>query len=803
MHLYRTTSIFNMYKQIKISLLFLIIVLGINTVSAQNTTTITGKIVETNNGGPIEFATVLVGNPIDQKPIVGTTTLQDGSFVLETNAIEFYIEVSFIGFTTKRFDNPKIANGKINLGIVAIAEDSQQLDEVVVEGEISQTVFKLDKRVFNVGADLSSTGASALEVLNNVPSVNVNIEGQISLRGSQGVQMLINGKPSVIANEQGNALGTLTADMIERIEVITNPSAKYDAEGTSGIINIVLKKEEKKGLNGAVTLNTGTPNNHSLGLSLNRRTEKFNLFSQLGFGRRTFPSDEETENRNLVDDTYISSFGQSDKNETFFNLILGTDYHINDLNIITLSGNFAYEWEKENADAIFNTYDATNSLTNAFSRKELTEATNPKYSYELQYKKDFEGNEEQSLLLSATGNLFAKDQSSNFTNTTTVGNEDDMLQQSRTDFSQAEYTFKADYTHPWAEKFTLETGAQYQINDVENDFAISNFDGTNFIEDPDLTNVFEWTQKVLGVYGTTAYEGARWGLKIGLRFEDTDVATLLRTTNVSNDKNYNNLFPSGHTSYKINDDLSLQAGYSKRIFRPRLWDLNPFYNIRNNFSISTGNANLQPEFTDSYEITSIYKLGKVSMNLGVFFRHTEDVVERIVEFQDNVSISRPENVGINNTTGIEFNAKYIPANWLSFTNDFNYSYFSREGDFEGSSFDFKGDQWSTRLTSKFKLPADIDLEFIGNYRSGYRTLQQEITENLFMDFGARKKILKGKAIVNLSIRDVFASRIRESITSQPEFYLRDFSQQGRFVTLGISFGFGKGEAMEFSGQKHF
>ena len=177
---------------------------------------------------------------------------------------------------------------------------------------------------------------------------------------------------------------------------------------------------------------------------------------------------------------------------------------------------------------------------------------------------------------------------------------------------------------------------------------------------------------------------------------------------------------------------------------------------------------MQAEFTDSYEVTSIYKIGKVSMNLGVFFRHTEDVVERIVAFEDNVSISRPENVGINNTTGIEFNAKYIPANWLSFTNDFNYSHFTREGDFEGNSFDFKGDQWSTRLTSKFKLPADIDLEFIGNYRSGYRTLQQEITENIFMDFGARKKIFKGKAIVNLSVRDVFASRISESINSQPE-----------------------------------
>tara|TARA_R110000751_G_scaffold645_5_gene2247 strand:+ start:1703 stop:4039 length:2337 start_codon:yes stop_codon:yes gene_type:complete len=773
------------------------------TALAQNTITITGKIIETKNGEPIEFATVLVGDPINQKPIVGTTTLQDGSFVLETTASDFYIEVSFIGFTTQRFDNTTITNNKIELGTVSISEDSQQLDEVVVEGEISQTVFKLDKRVFNVGADLSSTGASALEVLNNVPSVNVNIEGAVSLRGSQGVQMLINGKPSVIANEQGNALGTLTADMIERIEVITNPSAKYDAEGTSGIINIVLKKEEKKGLNGAVTLNTGVPNNHSLGLSLNRRTEKFNLFSQVGFGRRTFPSDEETENRNLEDGTYISSFGENDKNETFFNLILGTDYHINELNIITLSGNFAYEWEKENADAIFSTFDASNSLTDAFRRQELTEATNPKYSYELQYKKDFEGNEEQSLLLSATGNLFAKDQTSNFTNTTTFGNEDDMLQNSRTDFSQAEYTFKADYTHPWSEKFTLETGAQYQINDVENDFAISNYDGTNFIEDPNLTNIFEWTQKVLGIYGTTAYEGDKWGLKVGLRFEDTDVATLLRNTNVANDNKYNNLFPSGHTSYKINDDLSLQAGYSKRIFRPRLWDLNPFFNIRNNFSISTGNADLQAEFTDSFEVTSIYKIGKMSMNLGVFYRHTEDVVERIVEFEDNVSISRPENVGTSNTTGIEFNAKYIPANWVSFTNDFNYSHFAREGNFEGSSFDFTGDQWSTRLTGKFKLPADIDIELIGNYRSNYRTLQQEVSENLFMDFGARKKILKGKAIVNLSVRDVFASRISESITTQPTYYLRDYSKRGRFITLGISFGFGKGEAMEFSGQKHF
>lgn len=777
---------------------------GMQQVSAQNgNIIITGKVVDQANGTPIEFATVLVGDPISDKPIAGTTTIEDGSFTLETNATDFYIEISFIGYTTKRIDNAKAEGGRIDLGRVVLGENARQLNEVVVEGEISQTVFKLDKRVFNVGADLSSTGASALEVLNNVPSVNVNIEGEISLRGSSGVQMLINGKPSVIANEQGNALGILTADMIERIEVITNPSAKYDAEGTSGIINIVLKKEEKRGMNGAVTLNTGVPNNHSVGLSLNRRTEKFNLFSQLGFGRRTFPSDDETENRNLDENTAINSIGERDKNETFFNLILGTDYHINEYNVFTLSGNFAYEWEKENSDAVFSTYDPGNTITDAFKRRELTKATNPKYSYELQYKKDFEGHEDRSLLISATGNLFAKDQSSDFMNTTTVGDGEDEQQNTRTDFSQADYTFKVDYTHPWAEKYTLETGAQYQINDVENDYAVSDFNGVDFEENPDLTNVFEWTQKVLGIYTTAAYEDDTWGLKLGVRFEDTDVNTLLQTNNAEDDKRYNNFFPSGHTSYKINDDLSLQAGYSKRIFRPRMWDLNPFFNIRNNYNIRTGNPDLQPEYTDSYEITSIYKVGKVSMNLGVYYRHTEDVVERVVVFEDNVSVSQPQNIGTNNTTGIEFNAKYIPAKWISFTNDFNFGHFERAGSFEGTSFDFTGEQWSTRLIGKIKLPADIDIELTGNYISGYRTYQEEISENLFMDFGARKKILKGKAILNLSVRDVFASRIRESITDQPDYYLRNFSQRGRFVTFGISFGFGKGEAMEFSGQKRF
>ncbi|MDF9797951.1 outer membrane receptor protein involved in Fe transport [Catalinimonas alkaloidigena] len=766
--------------------------------------TISGKVVENAGHQALEYSTVKLLDTQTDQLISGTTTAADGSFSLETKAADFYLEVGFIGFIKLKITDFDVVNRRVELGVIALSEDTETLDEVVVQGEKSQTVFKLDKRVFNVGSDLSSTGASALEVLNNVPSVAVNIEGQIRLRGSTGVQILINGKPSVLTSEGGNALGTLTADMIESIEVITNPSAKYEASGTSGIINIILKKEEKRGLNGSVTLNTGVPNNHSLGFSLNNRTEKFNLFSQIGIGHRTFPQDFKTINRNLENDTTVNSVGDSEKNEKFINVILGTDYHINAQNVLSLTGSFAYEFETEYSNSLFSEYDAANSLTSQWSRNEVTEATNPKYQYELQYKKSFKRHEDQMLLFSALGSFFGKDQSSEFENMPVIGNESlSERQQTVNNFYQGEYTFKLDYTHPFSDKITLEGGAQYVINDVSNDYAISEWEDIRWVEIPELSNLFDYNQKVLGIYGTGAYEGDKFGVKLGLRVENTDLETVLQDTDESNQLLFTNLFPSTHLSYKVLDNFSLQGGYSRRISRPRLWDLNPFYNIRNNYNISTGNPELLPEYTDSYEVNGIFDQGPVSLNAAVYYRYTTDVVEDVTTFEDNISITRPENIGTNKATGIEVNAKYDPADWWSLNGDFNYNYFKREGDFEGTSFDFNADQWSARMTSKFGLPADFDVEITGNYQSGYLTFQREMSGYVFADLGVRKKIMKGKTIVNLSIRDVFASRIFESETRQSSFYLYDYRLRGRFITLGVSYGFGKGEAMEFSGQKRF
>ena len=790
----------------KINSFQILILIGLvfitNLLSAQNQgIELMGTVVESQSQQPVEFATVMIGDNKTQQAIAGTSTDLNGVFSVKASSSDIYVEISFIGFVTKTIKDFEIKNGKVDLGTILITTDAQTLDEVVVRAEKSSTEFKLDKRVFNVGKDLSSTGASALEVLNNVPSVNVNIEGAISLRGSTGVQILINGKPSVLASEQGKALGTITAEMIEKIEVITNPSAKYDAEGTSGIINIVLKKEEREGLNGSVSVNTGIPHNHSIGLSLNRRTEKFNLFSQLGAGYRELPREVKNFNTDRINEISVESDGTEYRNEQFYNVILGTDYHINKYNVLTLSGFFAYEIEDQPSTINFSQYDKVNDLLSQWYRDEMTEATNPKWQYEFQYKKDFKDNKDHTFLFSALGNFFGKKQSSEFQNTDILTGETEPDLQTRTEFQEAKYTFKMDYTKPFSKSITMETGAQYVIQNVSNDYEVKDFENGEWVQNPNLTNVFEYDQKVLGVYGTGAYEKDKLGVKLGLRVENTLLNTFLITTEQSNKQNYTNLFPTAHASYKIADNLSMQAGYSRRIFRPRLWDLNPFFNIRNSFNIRTGNPELQPEFTDSYEITSIYVVGDLSMNFGVYYRYTTDVIERISTFENNINVFKPENIGSNQSTGVEFNFKYSPKKWLAFNGDVNYNYFNRQGTYEATSFDFQDDQWTTKLTAKIKLPANIDFEITGHYQSSYRTVQNVISDNLYADLGLRKKVMKGKGVLNLSIRDVFASRIREGESNQPTFYLYNWQQRGRFITLGFSYGFGKGEAMEYSGRR--
>ena len=794
-----------MFKNFQLVVFFLLSTLFSEGIIAQKPAekgvVIKGRVIDKVSNAPIEYATIMLYDLASSEVITGTTTELDGTFELTSNTPNIYLEASFIGYTLTKIDKMTVVDKVMNLGDIVLSTDANLLDEVEVTETRSTTEFKLDKRVFNVGQDLSSTGASALEVLNNVPSVNVNIEGEVSLRGSAGVQILINGKPSILTNEQGNALGTITADMIEKVEVITNPSAKYEAEGTAGIINIVIKKEEKKGLNGSVSVNVGWPHNHSVGLSLNQRTEKFNLFTQLGAGYREIPTDIKATNIDRVSGTTVNSIGEEYRNENFYNFILGTDYYINPRNVVTLSGSFAYEIEDQPSRTLFELSDANNVVTDSWERTEVTEATNPKIQYELQYKRDFEDHKEHQLLFSAIGNYFGKDQSSFFENSISTGTIDFDNQLTATKFEEGKYIFNLDYTKPFADKWTIEAGGQYLANDVSNDFEVADVVNNENVVNEGLTNIFQYDQKVLGLYTTGSYENSVWGMKLGLRIENTDLKTLLVNTNEKNDQNFTNYFPSVHTSYKISESISLQAGYSRRIFRPRLWDLNPFFNIRNNFSIRNGNPDLLPEFTDSYEVGSIFIFDKTSLNFSVFQRYTTAVIERVSTFENNVNTVMPINVGTNNSTGLELNFKYSPNKKITITGDGNYNQFKRKGSFNDTNFDFKANRWSTKITTKYKVNKQLDMEATGRYQSKEQTIQGEIADNLFGDFGFRYKILNGKAVLNFSVRDIFASRVRESFADQPDFYTFSTRQRGRFMSLGFSYGFGKGEAMQYSGRR--
>ncbi len=784
---------------LKIIIIFFTATVAFSAFGQSQRVAVEGKVIDAETGAPVPYATAALVSTANEQPFAGTTTNAQGVFVLSTDSMNFYVDISFIGYQKKRITEFETSSKRVKLGAIKLEQNTQNLDAFTVQEERSTVEFKLDRRVFNIGDDIGSQGLGALDVLNNVPSVNVDIEGNISLRGNSGVQILIDGKPSVLSDEGANALGSITSDMIERVEVITNPSAQYAAEGSSGIINIVLKKEEKKGFNGSGSLNVGLPANNSVGISLNRRTEKFNLFTQMGAGYRSLPRYNESVNYNKVTGTSVITDGVQYRNERFYNITLGTDYHINKYNVVTLSGRYAFEDEEQPSETDISIYDQEKKLISSYTRNETTSAENPKYQYDLQYEKEFRNNEEHTLQLSTLGKFFGKEQRSEFQNVLNDGIASDPNQKTETNFYQQDFIFKADYSNPISEKVTVETGGLYEINDVGNDFNVSNQINGTFVSDPALTNNFEFDQKVLGLYATGSYEGEKWGTKLGLRVENTDLQTLLTTTNEGNVQNYTNFFPSFHSSYKVSQMVSFQAGYSRRIYRPRLWDLNPFFNIRNIYNIRRGNPQLQAEFADSYEITGIFILKKASFNASIYNLYTTNVIERISLFENNANVTQPENIGTRNKTGLEVNGKYTPKKWFTLTGDFNYGYFIRQGDFQDQNFDFTGDQWSTRLTTKFKLPKKFDFELRGNYQSRVLTVQGERSGFAVLDIGLRKKFGEGKAVANFGVRDLFASRIRENYISQPNFYLYSFSNRGRFLVLGFSYSFGKGEAMSYSG----
>jgi outer membrane receptor protein involved in Fe transport len=767
--------------------------------------TLIGSVIDAETSTPLEYATISVFSKRDSSIVAGGISDEMGKFSIPTRPGKLYAEVSFISYQTYLidaiefdFENLKATNFKHDLGFISLSADGVQLDQVEIRAERSEVQFSLDKKIFNVGKDLANRGGTAEDILDNVPSVTVDIEGNVSLRGSTGVTILVDGRPSsLIGISNTNGLRSLPANSIEKVEVITNPSARYQAEGMAGIINIILKKGEKSGWNGNIDLTGGIPSRYGISGNFNYRTGPLNWFANYGFNFRDRPGEaNQYQEVYRGDTTFITDQIRDFKRKGIsHNVRFGADYFFSPKE--SLTGSFRYRFSDEDNlnTLIYNDYvnDFPGNLVEITERTdaEIEEESNLEYS--LNYRKEFSSREH-----TLTADIQFRDNSENetsdfvekyFTSPGTSTGEQDLLQRSSNDEGQSTWLFQLDYAHPFSKDHKWEVGLRSSLRDINNDYLVEEkADGqwTNLIG---LSNNFIYNENIHAAYGLYGNKVGKFGFQVGLRAELSDVKTELIQTNEINDRNYTDLFPSAHFNFELGNNNAIQLSYSRRVRRPRFWDLNPFFTFSDNRNFFSGNPNLDPEFTNSMEIGNIKYWDKGSLSASVYYRHTKGKIQRIKRIDsDGNTTTRPENLSEQDNIGLEFTFSYNPTTWWRLDGNTNFYRSITNGENLEQNFDSDDFSWFARLTNRIKIWEGSDLQVRFNYRGPVDNPQGTRNAMAMMDLGWSKDFLDNNLTLTLSVRDVFNSRKRSYEIFEEDFYSRgEFQWRSRSVSLNASY----------------
>ncbi|MEQ9229527.1 MAG: TonB-dependent receptor, partial [Cyclobacteriaceae bacterium] len=628
------------------------------------TGTISGTVTDESGGQALEFATVAVHSARDSSLVGGGITDLEGKFNLTVKPGIFYLKIQFISYGEKIISDVRVGrdNMNVDLGSVTLEASQVQLDEVTVQAERTQMELQLDKKVYNIGSDLSNLGGSAADLLSNLPSLEVDVDGNVSLRGSENVQILIDGKPSGLIGLSGTGgLQQLQGNLIERVEVITNPSARYDAEGGAGIINIILKKEKAKGFNGSFQVQTGYPANHGASVNVNYRTGWINWFVNYGVTYRESPGRGFTDNfYNRADTTYfIDQINRRLRAGVSQNVRFGSDIYLNNTNIITLSASYRTSDQENTTKTLYDFYDETRAPLN-FSRRRVDneDETDLNWQYEVEYTRDF-ARRGQKLTFDFQFQESNEIEISAFDDVTKF---DDMpnqplIQRSENDNGETRTLVQLDYIHPFNQSAKFEVGMRYNFRNIFNDYFVESDSMNNgtYEEVAFLTNNFNFDESVLATYFIVSNKVDKISWQLGSRFEQTDLRTLLEQTDDRNDQKYFSFFPSANFTYAFTDITSVQLSYSRRISRPSYRSLNPFTSYSDPLNIYQGNPELRPQFTDSYEIGILQNKEKSSIYYGIYYRHTDDVVQRIQTEEDGITTRLPKNLAVQNDIGLELN----------------------------------------------------------------------------------------------------------------------------------------------------
>lgn len=762
--------------------------------------TITGRILDAETGAPLEYATISVFHASDSSLASGATTNVQGEFTVQVPLGSYYARLQFLSYGSAYESNIELtaANTQVNLGSLELAPDSQQLEEVEVVAEKDQVQLALDKRVFNVGESLARVGGSASDILDNIPSVTVDVEGNVALRGSQNVQILIDGKPSGLVGISGtDALRSLPADMIERVEVVTNPSARYQAEGVAGIINIILKKDRRDGFNGSFSGNVGYPANTGASVNLNYRKGWYNLFANYGIRYYDFIGRGKTsQSFNFPDTSYSTEITRLNNRQGLSNNIrFGSDFFLNEFN--TLSAAFLYRMSTSQTDGEVNylDYNTNERLERATQRLSREQETEPTRELELNYRRTFE---QQGQLLTASfqyrDNTEVEESAINEGLQSTTDTY--LSQRTLNDEASRNFLFQADYTHPFNKEGRWEAGVRTNWDRNTNDYLVSQLMGSQWQELDSLTNNFIYTENVYAAYAILGDKPGKFSYQAGLRAEYSDINSQLLQTGDEYPRNYLSFFPTVHLTYELSQEKSIEWSYSRRIRRPGGRWLNPFISLEDNRNVRTGNPNLNPEFTNSVEIGYLQHLSFASITSSAYYRHTTDVMQRVTttvptdSFQ--IQITMPMNLATENSYGLEFVVNADIAKWWTTNTNFNfYRQIITGGNVVGvSDLNLNSDTytWNARNNMQFKLMEGLSAQTTFFYRAPMERPQGRTKALYVADAGISKDLFGKKGNLTLSVSDLFNSRKWRSTTFGDNFISdSEFQWRPRTFTLGFTY----------------
>ena len=781
---------------------------------------ISGTVLDSESGEPLEYATLILQSLRNPDRVTGGITDAQGKFTVKTFPGRYNVRIEYISYKSYVADT-QVFRSNTDLGVIRLELDVEQLEDVELVGERTTVELRLDKKVYNVGSDLTVRGGSVTDVLDNVPSVTVDVEGNISLRGNESVRILINGKPSALSGLNPETLQQLPAEAIERVEVITNPSARYDAEGTAGILNIILKQSKTAGVNGSLNLFAGHPDNFGGALSLNLRREKFNIYTNTTYRYRNAPGNALFEQENFDGNGNTVSFQDEirdyQRERKGINTNIGFEYFITPKASITNSLVYGNRDGEDEVDIDFFNFDANGLPT--VSRDRFTNETeeDERVQYALNFKNTF-NDEGHELTVDYQYSTQAEIEEALIQET--VLNDNSLLptEQTINDESQKRELIQMDYVYPFGEKkqAQLELGYRGTFNRFTTDFTFGILENGVLDPDPNFSNKLIYKEYVNAAYAQLGSKFGKFNVLGGLRMEASDIGINLVTTNDVNDKDYVDWFPSIFLGYEFSAKEQFTISYSRRLRRPRSRFINPFPSRSSNTNLFQGNPDLDPTYTNAFDLGYLKRWDKITFTTSAYYNRSTGVFQFITqETGDFVGIDNPDDPGnpvlvpvqrrtpINLSTdtriGWEATSTWNPKrNWrLTWNiNLFNqqlrgdYTYVDFQDQTITQNFDADNFTWFTRFSAKIPLPGAIDFQTNLFYRGPSENAQSKRKGILSTNLAFSKDIIKDKATVSLNVSDLFNSRKRRSETrTENVFTYSEFQWRERQITASILFRF--------------